>query len=109
MFSFGGREIVAIEPAKAMKGISLISTIEYGVVPGFIGDDLVFEAREYPSTSVLHVPCDGLFVGLLKGRNDMLVVTWPEGAQKMKLVSGNKAGDRLVESVDFDNDGTRIY
>ena len=109
VFSFGGREIVAIEPAKAMKGISLLSTIEYGVVPGFIGDDLVFDAREYPSTSVLHVPCDSLFVGLLKGRNDMLVVTWPEGAQKMKLVSDNKAGDRLVESVDFDNDSTRIY
>ncbi len=109
VFSFGGREIVAIEPAKAMKGISLLSTIEYGVVPGFIGDDLVFEAREYPSTSVLHVPCDSLFVGLLKGRNDMLVLTWPAGAQKMKLVPDNQAGDRLVESVDFDNDGARFY
>jgi hypothetical protein len=109
VFSFGGREIVAIEPAKAMKGISLLSTIEYGVVPGFLGDDLVFEAREYPATSALHVPCDSLFVGLLKGRNDMLVVTWPAGAQKMTLVPDNQAGDRLVESVDFDNDGTSIY
>ena len=109
VFSFGGREIVAIEPAKAMKGISLLSTIEYGIVPGFLGDDLVFDAREYPATSALHVPCDGLFVGLLKGRNDMLVVTWPEGAQKMKLVSDSRAGDRLVECVDFDNDGASIY
>jgi hypothetical protein len=109
VFSFGGKEIVAIEPARNMKGISLLSSIEYGVVPAFIGDDLVFDAREYPSLSTLHVPCDSLFLGLLKGHNDMLVVTWPEGKQKMRLVLDNVAGDRLIESADFDNDGKSIY
>ncbi len=109
MFSFGGKEIIGIEPAETMKGISLLSAIEYGVVPGFIGDDLIFGAGEYPSMSTLHIPCDSLLLGLLKGQNDMLVVTWPEGEQKMRLVLDNGAEGRLIESVDFDNDGKGIY
>ncbi len=109
VFSFDSREIVAIKPAENMKGMSLLSSIEYGVVPSFVGDDLVFNAGEYPSMDTLHVPCDSLFLGLLKGRNDMLVVTWPESKQKMRLVLDNGAKDRLIESVDFDNDGKSVY
>ncbi|HUU16193.1 MAG TPA: hypothetical protein VMW72_03500 [Sedimentisphaerales bacterium] len=110
IFSFDMTKIVEIKPAENMKGISLLSPIEYGIVPSFIGDDLVFAPGQYPSMTTLHIPSDNLFLGLLKGENDMLVVTWPKGKQRMRLMLDSKKQEsRLIESVDFDNDGRSIY
>jgi len=110
IFSFSQSEIVEIKPAENMKGISLLSAIEYGVVPSFIGDDLIFDPGGYPSTDTLYIPSENLFVGLLKGENSMLVITWPTGKQQMRLVLDNEQRQpRLVESIDFDNDGKNIY
>jgi len=109
VFSFRGRESVAVEPAGKMRGISLLSPMEYGIVPSFIGDDLVFDARQYPALDTLHAPGDTFFLGLLPGRDEMLVVTWPEGEQKIRLVLGQGADGRRVESFDCDNDGKAIH
>ncbi len=110
VFSFDRKRIVGIKPAENMKGISIFSTIEYGVVPGFIGDDLIFNPRDYPSNDTLYIPSENLFLGLLRGRNDILVITWPGGNQQTRLIADNKEGkNRLIESVDFYNDGKSIY
>jgi hypothetical protein len=111
IFSFSPDLIgVEIKPAENMKGISLFGPIEYGIVPSFIGDDLIFDPRECPSINRLCIPSENLFVGLLKGENSMLVVTWPKGRQQMRLVLENEQRQpRLVESVDFDNDGQSVY
>ncbi len=108
-FSFDRSGIVGIKPSDGMKGISLLSPIEYGVVPDFIADDLVFDAREYPSVNKLHIPLGNLFLGLLNGGNEMLVVTLPQTSQQMTLVLNGQQQDRLIESVDLDNDGKSIY
>lgn len=108
--SFSRTEIVEIKPAANMKGISLLSPIEYGIVPGFIGDDLILGPGEYPSAKVLCVPSECLFLGLLKGENSMLVMTWPKGKQQTRLgLSDKDRGARLIESIDFDNDGQSVY
>lgn len=110
VLSFGGKRIVEIKPAENMKGISLLSPIEYGVVPAFIGDDIIFSPKEYPSMTTLHIPSDNLFLGLLKGQNNMLIVTWPKGNQRVRLILDSKEQEpRLIESVDFDNDGKSVY
>jgi len=110
VLSFGGKRIIEIKPAENTKGISLLSPIEYCVAPAFIGDDLIFSPKEYPSATTLHIPSDNLFLGLLKGRNDMLVVTWPKGNQRIRLALNSKKQEpRLVESVDIDNDGKSVY
>jgi hypothetical protein len=102
--------IVDIKPGWNMKGISLISPIEHAIVPSFIGDDLIFSPSQYASTNTLCVPSENLFVGLLAGQNDMLVVTWPQGNQQMKLALGNNQQEpRLIESIDFNNDGKSLY
>jgi hypothetical protein len=102
--------IVDIKPGGNMKGISLISTIEHGILPNFIGDDLIFSPGDYASTDTLCVPSENLFVGLLAGQNDMLAVTWPEGKQQIKLVAGSKQPEpRFFKSIDFDNDGKSLY
>jgi len=102
--------IIDIKPGRSVKGISIISPIEHGIVPSFIGDDLIFTPDDYSSAESLYVPSENLFVGLLSGRNDMLVATWPEGDQQMKLeLSDNQQKPRLIESVDFENDGRSMY
>lgn len=109
-FAFGRDEIVGINPRGLLLGIRLLSPIEYGVVPGFIGDDLIFGPAEFGSSDVLHVPAESVFVGLLSGGDSELVMTWPKGGQRMALTSGadSRAAGR-IESVDFSHDGESLY
>jgi len=110
VIAFDRTGIVDIKPGRNMKGISLFSQIEYAVTPSFISDDLIFSPDRYASMNTICVPAENLFVGLLAGQNDMLVVTWPEGRQQMKLVPGGKQPEQqLFESIDFDNDGKSLY
>jgi hypothetical protein len=110
VFSFSKTQIVEIRPAGNMKEVSLLSPIEYGIVPSFIGDDLIFGPREYPSMNTLCVPSENLFLGLLKGENGVLVITWPKGKQQMRLRLSNEGQERhLINSIDFDNDGQSFY
>jgi hypothetical protein len=110
VFGFGKTEIVEIKPAEKMKGISLLSALDYGVVPGFVGDDLIFNPAEYPSVETLCLPSENLLLGLLKGEEDMLVMTWPKGKQQVRLKLGKEQpGKRAIESIDFDNDGQSFY
>ncbi|MEO8426903.1 MAG: hypothetical protein ABI651_07315 [Verrucomicrobiota bacterium] len=110
VFAFGKTEIVEIKPAENMKGISLLGSIEYGVVPGFIGDDLIFNGAGDPSARTLCIPAENVFLGLLKGEDNEVVMTWPKGKQQMRLQLGNEQpGKRLIESIDFDNDGQSFY
>ncbi len=107
--AFGKTPILEIKPSENTKAIGLQSPIEYGVVPGFVGDDLVLAPGQYPSDSKLYIPCENLFLGLLKGGNSMLVMTWPKGKQQMRLGLGQAGQGRLIESVEFDHDGQNAY
>jgi hypothetical protein len=110
VIAFDRAGIVDVKPGRNMKGISLISPIAHGIVPNFIGDDLIYSPDDYASMNTLYVPSENFFVGLIEGQNDMLVVTWPEGKQQMKLVlDGNHQKSHLVESIDIDNDGKSLY
>ncbi len=107
--AFGKTPIIEVKPTENVKGINLQSEIEYGVVPGLIGDDLVLAPGQYASDSELYVPCENLFVGLLKGADSMLVMTWPKGKQQMRLGLGQAGQGRLIESMEFDHDGQNVY
>jgi hypothetical protein len=112
LFYFGKTEIVEIKPAAKMKGIRLLSPIEYGVVPGFIGDDLIFGPADYGSADALtlSIPSENVFLGLLKGESSELVMTWPRGKQQLSVRLNNDAqGKRVVESIDFESDGQSLY
>ncbi len=110
VFSFGKTEIVAITPDEKMKGIRLVSSMEHGVVPSFIGDDLIFSPRNYPSNDTLSLPSENLFLGLLKGEESVLVMTWPKGKQQVKLgLRSGQDGRRVIEFMDFENDGQSLY
>lgn len=110
IFSFDRTAIVAVKPGEKMKRIRLLSTIDYGVAPEFIGDDLILDPADYPSTNVLCVPSENLLVGLLRGEESMMVMTWPEGHQRMTLqLSAEQETRRVIEAVDFETDGQSFY
>jgi hypothetical protein len=110
IISFDKTEIIDIKPAESMKGVSLVSPIEYGVIPSFVGDDLVFDPEQYASMNTLCIPPENVFLGLLDGEDNVLVATWPDGKQRMKLkLDSGPNGSRLVRSVDFENDGKSLY
>jgi len=109
LFYFGKSDVVEIKPAANMKAVSLLAPIEYGVVPGFVGDDLIFGATDAPAET-LALPAENVFVGLLKGEADELVMTWPKGKQQLNLrLAGGQQDNRAIESVDFENDGQSFY
>lgn len=110
MFLFGKSEIIEIKPSGKMKGIRLRGSIDFGVVPGFIGDDLIFAPGAFASADTLSLPAENVFVGLLKGESSELVMTWPKGKQQLTLNLANDAhGKRIIDSVDFENDGQSVY
>ena len=110
VFAFDKTQIVEIRPAQNMKGIRLAGSIEYGVAPSFVGDDLILAPGQFASANTLHVPAENVFLGLLKGESSELVMTWPKGKQQMRLnLGGDGQGTRLIESIDFDTGGQSLY
>jgi hypothetical protein len=108
--SFDRSEVVAVKPGERLKSIRLLSTIDYGVAPEFIGDDLIFDPADYPSTNILSLPSENLFVGLLRGEESMVVMTWPKGHQHLTLrLSAEQETRRVIEAVDFESDGQSFY
>jgi hypothetical protein len=128
VLAFDKTTIVEIKPTAGVKGLSILSPMEYGVAPSFVGDDLVVGAGQHPSVDTLAVPAENLFLGLLQGENSVLVMTWPKGKQQIRLGLGRQGPEgrvegvppsnrgleardtgRLIESIDFGNDGQRVY
>jgi len=110
VFAFDRTEIVAIQPGETMTGMSLLGPMAYGIVPSFIGDDLIFDPRQYPLVNKLHIPLENLFLGLLEGENSMLVLTRDQGRHAVSLVlDGDAQQGRYVKSISLDSDGKSVY
>ena len=110
LFVFDRTGVVEIKPAENPKRIGISGTIAYGIVPSFIGDDLIYSAADYPGAKALSIPSENFFIGLLKGEQSELVMTWPNGKQQVTLHAGDQPSeDRLIESVEFANDGQSLY
>ncbi len=105
VITFGKNEIVGIKPSAQMKRVALLGQISHGVVPGFVGDDLILSPAAVPSAESLTVPAENVFVSLLAGGRDELVMTWPAGRQQMRLHTA--AGG--FDAIEFDNDGQSFY
>jgi hypothetical protein len=110
LFAFDRTGIVEVRPGESMKGFSLRSPIEYAIAPDFIGDDLIYAAKDYARATSVSVPAANVLVGLLKGEDAELVMTWPTGQQQVNLAlrAGSTEG-QLIESIDFENAGQSFY
>jgi hypothetical protein len=110
VLAFGKTQIIEIQPATNAPGMSLRGPIEFGIVPSFVGDDLVFSPTGHPSAKILCIPSENFFLGLLPGGDGELVMTWPRGEQQLRLQLGaDPQGKRRIESLDFKPDSQSFY
>ena len=109
VFSFGRSEIVEMKPTGKLKGLRLVSPMQYGVLPAFTGDDLIYDPAAFPEAKSVAVPSENLFVGLQPGGDRMLVVTWPKGRQQIQLGLGGAADKRSIQSLDLQADGQSVF
>jgi len=109
-FFFDLEGAIEIKPSRNMEGISIFSKIRYGVLPGVILDDIIYNPKGYSSATELHVPSENLFVGLLKGNDGIVVCAWPSGNQKVKLLLADSEKDNdLFKVVKIQLDGNNAF
>jgi hypothetical protein len=115
MFTFGKDEIVEIKPATPL-AFTIAAPLEYGILPGFIGDDLIYgpellsTAAEDGKTKSLAIPSENIFLGLLGGEDRELVLTWPKADQSLKLnLAQEKEGKRAIESLEVNSQAQPFY
>ncbi len=120
-FSAGGKELkasflfdedgtIGIEPSEGLAGIFVSSAIEYGVLPTRILDDVVYDPETFPVERELHVPSEQLFMGLLEGRDAILVCAWPKGNQNIKmLLEPAEAGRPRIRGIQLALDAKSAY
>lgn len=108
--TFDRTEIIAVKPGANAKGICVQSSVDYGVAPDFIADDLIIAPAQFPSTNTLSVPAESIFLGLLTGENRVLTMTCPQGRQQMRLgLATPSQGTRRIESIEFETDEQSVY
>ena len=112
-FTFTGDGSLGIAPQGRTRAIALMAPIAVAVVPSFVGEDLLFVARDYSRIGVvtasgtedalfddagrhaasrLSVPSEHWLLGLLEGGNAMLVMTWQDEVPSVRLSVRNSGG-----------------
>ena len=100
-FTFRDDRIVAVRAEGVTSGVRFAAPIDLAIVPSFVGDDLIYDPRDYPSAQTLHLPSEHFLLGLVSGENGMLVMTWQEvmPAVRLRLAEG---GSRTgIEAIEF--------
>jgi len=105
--------ILELQPEGA-QGLFVGARLKYGIVPSFVGTDLVFTAesatagRRSPPKQC-YVPSMNLIVGLVEGNDSMMVGVWPPGSQKASLRVSKAGSDEGFEGFSLQTAGRSFY
>jgi hypothetical protein len=101
-FSLSKKQTIEIKSNKS--GMCIFSPIEYGIIPSFISDDLIFDPKDYYSKETLYLPSENLFLGLLSGKDSMLFIIMPDkqmpDEQDIRLILDK---NQTFKSVEVEN------
>jgi len=86
-FSIRDKGQILIEPGKGFACIRVDVPVEIGLLPCRTLEEVFYLPEDVEDNTWIHVPSENWFVSLLKGRQGMLVWTWPEGRQSLSLRS----------------------
>ena len=73
--------------------------LRYGLLPSFVGTDLLYSPTNMPSTNQFQIPSTQWFVGLVDGNDAMLVAVWESGAQAVSLGAAGEGEKRMIDSL----------
>jgi len=101
-FTFKGDRAVAVRPEGSTRGVTFAAPLDLALVPSFVGDDLIYDPKDYPSAETLSLPSEHFLLALLKGEGGMLVMTWQEEMPSVRLeLSRGGPGQKSIEAVSF--------
>lgn len=80
-FTFGKNEIVEVQTSSPF--LKIVTPIEHAIIPGFVGDDIIYS----PSSEPINVASDKILLGLLRGEDSALVLTWTDAHNHVQLAS----------------------
>jgi hypothetical protein len=99
-FSFTSDRIVAVTRQGKTSGIGILAPVDLAMVPSFVGEDLIFDPKDYPSAKVLCVPSEHLLIGLLRGERGELALTWQDNSSLVRLpVSSAGPGKASITGI----------
>jgi len=109
-FLFDDAGTIQVKPTQNFNGISVLSSIKHAVLPGRILDDVLYDPGDYPNAGHLHIPVENLLMGLLDGRDGILVCTIPSGKQQVRLLfEDGKPEERAFRAVEIELDEKSVY
>jgi len=100
--------IVEFRPAQAKRLVVRDCATAYGMVPSFIGTDLLYDPRKCPADRV-YIPSMNFYVGLVKGNDCVMVGVWPPGGQCVSLGLKGAGEERVIDSLAIDLDQRSLY
>ena len=101
--------VIEFKPSQ-VEGLTISGCqVEYGIVPSFIGTDLVYDPRRYADNGYLYIPSLNLYTGLVKGSDCMMVGVWPFGDQVVKLGLETAGGAAIIDSFSIDTAKRSFY
>lgn len=89
-FIFNENGDIEIKPVKDAEEIRIIADIAFGIVPSHILDDLIYDPGIYSSGEKVSILPENIFLGLLDGKDGMIMVSWPSDSQSLKAFVANK-------------------
>jgi hypothetical protein len=87
--------------------VTLKSHIDYSVVPGFVGDDLIFSGSDSAATH-MSLPAGNCLVNLVSGGNAVVVMTWP-GKRSAGIQKGTGGNGGQISDVSLGTAEGPIY
>ncbi len=73
--------------------------LRYGLLPSFAGTDICYAPQKMPAGKEFSIPSTQWFVGLVDGRESMLVAVWETGSQAVSLGLSGAGENRLIDSL----------
>jgi hypothetical protein len=96
------------------EGLFVGARLKYGIVPSFVGADLVYAAQGEasavrPPPKQCCIPSMNLLVGLIEGGDSMMVGVWPPGSQVASLRVSRQGSDKGFEGLSLQTAGRSFY
>ena len=102
------RGVFEFKPGKAGKLVLRGLHLRYGMVPGLVGTDFLYDAQTVPGADRLHVPSLNMVLGFAAGEDCTLVGVWPPGKQSAAWGLKPGAEPRPIDSLSVDTAGQSL-
>jgi hypothetical protein len=103
-----GQAFVECKPIRSAARIRVEAATRFAVIPDFFGADMVFDPRAY-SQAKLIIPPENFVLGLLEGRNTIVMSVWPTVDQEAELVLAGAKEDRRIVALETTFNGKSVY